>query len=496
MASLQELARADNWWDYKVPPILAVGFAAALVYDVPLAGMVEALGLILALCLSAGAYGHFINDATDVEADRKAGKPNQMARFPAWARAGICLGTLALGLLPAAVLPYSTLSLILLGLEFLAPSLYSIPPFRLKERGILGLLADALGAHVIPMLFAVSVMVDRGAPVDGPDAALAWLFPPAILAWALCVGLKGILVHEYEDRANDLRSGLTTFATAGDLPRVDRALERMWRLELAAFGGLLLVLAPWAPIMPLAALAYAGVAADRIVHHWNCHVHSPDEEPKLSRWQSGHLFYECALPFLLAVTLAWRDPALAWLPVVLVLAFRRNFLVRIGELREFLPHLRTWILWRGRLHLNPGAGARLYRLRPYGRRLLIWSAGTKPSDVRLVRACAPVQAGRRFRVRLGMRATAPRQVTLGLWHDHPPWTSLGLQQVVQLTERWVRIEAEFTATGNCDRPCFGVWLGGNATAVEIHDLSIAPLEQPSGRAEPCRIHLADMADAA
>ena len=216
MPSLRELGRTENWWDSKIPPVLAFCYASVLLYDVPPAAAARCIGLIVFVGLCAGSYGHLINDLFDIEADRQAGKENSLSRLASWQRYAACAVTLVLGFAPAALFHYSRLSLGLLAVEYLLPTVYSTPPFRLKERGAAGVLCDTMGAHVVPCLYTISVLASAGT-AHSSAGPWWWLFPACGAIWSLCLGIKGIIIHEYQDRADDMQAGVSTLATGLDL---------------------------------------------------------------------------------------------------------------------------------------------------------------------------------------------------------------------------------------------------------------------------------------
>src|SRR5438045_3826208 len=113
----------------------------------------------LAGMAAAAAYVSLINDLTDLDEDAAAGKDNRLAhrsRRYAW---GVIAGVVGVGV-AVAVIAWRDDPLVL-GLyagPWLAFTLYSLPPIRLKARGIAGVLADASGAHLFPhALIAVAV---------------------------------------------------------------------------------------------------------------------------------------------------------------------------------------------------------------------------------------------------------------------------------------------------------------------------------------------------
>src|SRR5260370_18482445 len=79
---LIRLIRADEWWEYKLVPILSTFYATALVLHVAVSSLwVSALSLLLAI-VPAAIYASVINDVTDLAGDLEAGKRNGGAGPP------------------------------------------------------------------------------------------------------------------------------------------------------------------------------------------------------------------------------------------------------------------------------------------------------------------------------------------------------------------------------------------------------------------------------
>ena len=80
------------------------------------------------------------------------------------------------GFLPTWVAPYSIGVLTLLALNYLWPTIYSIPMTRLKEKGLFGVVCDAMGSHVTPTLFVLALFatstpaVSRPAPLESTSS--------------------------------------------------------------------------------------------------------------------------------------------------------------------------------------------------------------------------------------------------------------------------------------------------------------------------------------
>jgi 4-hydroxybenzoate polyprenyltransferase len=231
---ITQTVRAYDWWEFKLSPIFATAYATALLSGQSVASLWPLLLLALAALAPGAAYVSLINDLTDQREDLASGKSNRMVgksrRFVALA--------LACCLLPGvAVALYWREDPLLLSLylaAWVAFSLYSLPPVRLKARGFLGLLADASGAHLFPTLLVVSLVHRwRAEPVDP-----VWF--AAVAVWSLCLGLRGNLWHQLTDLHNDEKTGLRTFARRHKITRLHRLGNFViFPAEAAAFAVML-----------------------------------------------------------------------------------------------------------------------------------------------------------------------------------------------------------------------------------------------------------------
>lgn len=206
--------RPQQWWNHKIPPLLA---AAALVIAASdrTDDWLEIRDLVLFLLASIGiaAFGHVVNDLADLGPDRAAGKRNVLSLVGTPARVGLVLGTLVVGLVPFRWLSPGPVTLGLLAAEVLLLVVYSVPPVRLKERGVLGLLADASYAYVLPLALTMSVF--SGLPGGPAIGAVVWV---PVLVWALLSGIRGILWHQVLDVDNDRRAGVRTLVVRTGAP--------------------------------------------------------------------------------------------------------------------------------------------------------------------------------------------------------------------------------------------------------------------------------------
>jgi hypothetical protein len=197
--------RADEWWDYKLVPILSAFYATAVVLHVAVISLwAGALSLLLAIA-AAAVYASAINERTDRADDVAAGKRNRAAEQPRSVAALLAVAVAA-GLAFAWLWRADTPLLSCYLATWLAFALYSIPPFRLKKRGLAGVLCDAAGEQLFPALAAVLIACrSANRAVSG-----TWLVSVGV--FALAFGLRGIIWHQLIDIENDRAASISTFA--------------------------------------------------------------------------------------------------------------------------------------------------------------------------------------------------------------------------------------------------------------------------------------------
>jgi 4-hydroxybenzoate polyprenyltransferase len=476
LPSVRVLGRVDNWWYSKVAPAIAVSWCAALMYQVPAWATARSILLIAFVGLCAGSYGHIINDVFDIEVDRNAGKRNHMARFTPMQRFFLCALTLGLGFVPVLFVSYSPTSLILIAIEFLLPTIYSIPPIRLKGRGAFGLVCDSLGAHMVPCLYCISVLAHFAGNPALVHTTASIVFICLTAAWALLLGLIGILIHEFEDRENDIRSGIRTFATEVEFRTVRGPIAIFYAIELCAFGGMVAVLFRPAPAIAIAVVLFLIVAAIKLVSHWPHYRHYSEDATAIQWWQLSHPFYEAYLPIAASIQYAIGHPWLAAFPVLEFAVFAPTFRQQFADLELALRNAAAWLAWGGRLDLDSGSNAWAWPrfFSPASTRVAIKTSGPELWSVRLALPGLAVRNGAEYDVKFNIRADRSRTILFGVWQDHAPWELLGFCEHLEVTPDWHMVERTFAANSDDRHSYFGIWMGGNAGSIDVSRCSIHP----------------------
>jgi len=231
--------RLSNPWRYKVPALMAVPYFLLLVSDVD--NYTSTLAILLSFCTIIGiaGIGYLSNDWSDRQHDKAAGKRNATEALSTQQFGLLLAFFLGLALSPWLWFPMNTWSYVLLPTELILFALYAFPPFRLKERGLAGVLADALYAHVVPALLAAITFF----LITGEQYDKLYKYLLVLGAWQLVLGIRNILLHQLQDEQNDRVSGITTAVTQLGKHRVLTLLR--WLivpaevLLFAAFGLLL-----------------------------------------------------------------------------------------------------------------------------------------------------------------------------------------------------------------------------------------------------------------
>lgn len=167
--------------------------------------------------------GYLTNDLADRKKDLLAGKENLLTEISTLQIALLFILFSALAIGPWFYLPIDVVSISLIVAEFLLFVLYAFPPFRLKEKGILGLFSDAMYAHVIPGILASWTFF----LVGGKRYEYILPYLVVLSIWQLTSGIRNILSHQVKDYNNDLKSGIHTYITKRGLDGVENKMLKL-----------------------------------------------------------------------------------------------------------------------------------------------------------------------------------------------------------------------------------------------------------------------------
>ncbi|HVE69847.1 MAG TPA: UbiA family prenyltransferase [Thermoanaerobaculia bacterium] len=278
--------RAGEWWEYKIAPALAVFYGTLWLVQTPVAASWRAAAVLIIALAAEATYVSLLNDLTDRTDDRSAGKTLRPGSPVALA---VSLGV---GAWVVYLWRHDALLIAAYTGGWLAFSLYSLPPFRLKTRGFAGVLCDAAGAHLFPALTAV-LLASR-------ERDRFWL--AAVAVWALASGVRNILWHQLRDRDADVRAHVGTFVVRHGVPSAIRVAA--WCAFPAQLLALAVMLWRLSSVWPLVALVLYALLMALRPYRWGLRARVVAPEPRsfvvLNEYDEGYL--PAALLFASALT--------------------------------------------------------------------------------------------------------------------------------------------------------------------------------------------------
>lgn len=251
--------------------------------------------LLVVLLSSYMAFGHLVNDYSDWEADRLAGKMRLLSRLPLRTARIIVTGSLVVTVL--ATVPFVTRPLfaVLFSSSLFLATFYSLKPLRLKETGVGGLVTIALSVELLPLLLVFSVL-SHFDPVD------ISLFAAFYVSW----GLKEIAKHQWQDWEHDAKASVSTFAVKRG-PALTLNIYRWFYVAERVFLTLLLI---WVvvqlPLTVFAILGYFVVGGYRLLRAGEFTIWP--SEPVHEGQTLVHLYPRIVLPFYLLVPILLYSP--------------------------------------------------------------------------------------------------------------------------------------------------------------------------------------------
>jgi 4-hydroxybenzoate polyprenyltransferase len=308
--------RANEWWEFKLGPVLATMYASAFLLRVSIISLMPLVFIVLVVLAACAAYVSVVNDFTDRADDMASGKTNRLVGKSSAFIATVTAFCILSGLAVAFYWRRDQLLLLLYSASWVAFTLYSFPPIRLKERSGLGVLADACGAHLFPALLAVAVVYRwTQQPFD-----LIWLVSVGV--WSFSFGIRGILWHQLSDLHYDESINLRTFARAHRKESLQRLGNFIiFPVELTAFALMLLHTRSVIAITLLGFYAVLNFLRGRLYGSNFCIV---EPKPKFHHIVM-HEYYEVFFPLAYILASSNQHPVDAFVLVVHGLLFPKRW---------------------------------------------------------------------------------------------------------------------------------------------------------------------------
>ncbi|ETZ22615.1 UbiA family prenyltransferase [Pedobacter sp. V48] len=319
---MKKIIRSADWWEYKLPPLLAIGYATALKVNGSFLSIVPHL-LFLLLSLIIGAiYVSIINDITDIGIDNTQGKKNRMANVKVYFHWLLPITLILIGCFCASLLLPDLRSVILYCIPWVSFSLYSFKPVRLKDRGILGVFADASGSHIFTSLLMISSISFIA------HAQMDWIWFISTGVWAMCYGIRGILWHQFHDRENDIITGTNTYASNLNPDNFKTKEIMIFVLEAISLLVMLSNLFMPLPVLFLGLYILLAFIRSKSFGYKSVLVISPQNQPLHILMAD---YYQVFLPISLLVTASIDDYRIWFILIAHILLFPKKLLYIIKD---------------------------------------------------------------------------------------------------------------------------------------------------------------------
>jgi len=283
------------------------------------------MAFALPALIVCACYVSVLNDLTDAKDDQASGKSGRWSGERSIYPAVLLVACMVVGGVFLIVCRKDMLLFCTYLLSWLVFTLYSVPPFRLKVRGVWGVLADACGAHLCPTLFSVFLVYHW----NGTAVAAHWAILVAI--WSFTAGVRGILWHQLEDACNDRKIGLHTFACLHGTKATERLGLLIFLLEFTAFMAML-----WFTRNALAAIFLALYGLFALIRWRILRIGLAASKPTQASRMAMAEYYIVLYPLAYLLAASWQQPAVLWLLVFHGVLFSRHGLYLVHEIVAML----------------------------------------------------------------------------------------------------------------------------------------------------------------
>ena len=200
MKFLFRVFRIKEWFNSKLTMQIGIFLMLAFCCGLDPISLLKPFFLFIAYAITYFALGYIANDLSDIKSDKRVGKRNafQDVGIGVGITLFVILSILNIGI--ALIVSRNWIYILIIVFGYLLGIFYSFKPLRFKERGVLGLIVASLCQRnlqlaIVPFLFNVNIV----------------LFA-LMNVLSFINGIRYILIHQYIDYDNDIKSGTTTFA--------------------------------------------------------------------------------------------------------------------------------------------------------------------------------------------------------------------------------------------------------------------------------------------
>lgn len=232
------MLRIKDWLYSFIPIILGNLYLWIYIFGInPDIETFYLLAFSLITSLGFSSLGYLLNEFSDIDDDRLAGKLNVLSGKKYYQVAGLFFFSSLLAFLPWFYLPSDYISFFLIFLQLSSFILYSISPFRFKKIIIISNLLDTFYAYLIPQILSAYTFFLFSDLLNFPKYLLIYFIVFFI------VGFRNILIHQIDDIFYDKNIHNLTLPRKLGIGRTDLLLRGMILLEFFTLTFFLLLIA-------------------------------------------------------------------------------------------------------------------------------------------------------------------------------------------------------------------------------------------------------------
>lgn len=329
-----KLFRTNTWWNTIVPQVLGWVYLCMQQPEYELGYFKYRVPSFFIALIAISVWGYLFNDLCDVKSDLRAGKKNSLAKFSMPVRLIITAVPLAIGIAAWAYVGRGNVANVLFGMQILALWIYSAPPFRLKGRGIAGVIADAFYGHVNPVFITLFAFY-----FHTNSELLTMLVLVLICITSVLKGIRNILLHQIDDRKADRRAGVQTYVVSKGALGILYFINNTLPFEVFFTVLLVVVLSLVTPPLLIWAIIFAVITYLKF-SGWKL-ADIPRKQLKFKFLYFLNDFYENWLPVLFLVFLSIAYPQFSFLLILHLLMFPGFVTKLISDIKTIRENFKT-----------------------------------------------------------------------------------------------------------------------------------------------------------
>lgn len=218
--------KLHSWWIPKIAPGVFTWILFSLIFKHQCDfNTSTTIFLTFFILIVLAVFGHLINDYSDIESDKKAGKSNLFNKIGIQNKTWIFAGLLIIIITASYFVPNEIRLLIFI--QVLLNCSYSLHPIRLKERGWWSLMVTGLYERTVPYLIIIFSIIPIQTMLHQD-----FYFLVLYLLWGLFWEFRNFINGQVEDTENDIKAKLNTLAIAVNPSTLKKVKTVFLSLEL------------------------------------------------------------------------------------------------------------------------------------------------------------------------------------------------------------------------------------------------------------------------